>query len=72
MFSVGGPRVVYPGQLWHGVRRANLVPGALCCVRGELCHAAPLQELLVLNDPRSGLQLPGRDGSIVARAHHAD
>lgn len=64
--------VVYSGQLWDGVCRHDLVPGAVRWVCGELCDAAAWQELLVLAAERGHIQLPGCARVGLTSAHHVD
>lgn len=64
--------VVHSGQLRDGVRRHDLVPGAVRWIRSELCHAAAQQELLVLAAERCHLQLAGCAGIGLTSAHHVD
>ena len=63
--------MVHPGRLWHGVRGHHLVPGVVRRLRGQLCHAAARQELLVPTAQRGRFQHTGRAGARLAHAHHA-
>ncbi len=49
------PHLVHSGQLRDGVRLHYLVSGYVRRIRGELCHAAPLQKLLVLSHKWCGV-----------------